>query len=309
MKPWQRKTRINEIHAIALAQILGGTADIDVPKYYVELNGLKQPRPGTPWIEAAVMLCVIARMRAPRARGLLRRLRQRHEEAGTPELFEAFEQKITTYLHPAKLTGHGYGETFDDLDHADVWSHVGGLVARLEAMGHALFLNSGTLLGVVRDGRLIGHDDDIDLAVRLEARTPEDAAHEWLALRTELEQIDVYDPARETVPGLHKLTSKGNVEIDLFPLWFDTEDRAFLYPHTFGELHRDDIFPLASCGATGLNIPAEPEKMLAINYGPDWPVPDPHFRFDWPGQRKKFAAFLAALKQAAPAARKAKETT
>ncbi len=285
----------------------GAPYEVNFAKYYSELNALKQVKPSTLWIEAVVMLCVIFRERAPRARGLLRRLGQRHAAAGTPELFEAFEQRITAYLHPDKLTGHGYGQTFEDMDHDDLWDHVSGLIAVLEELEHEVFLNSGTLLGVVRDGKLIEHDDDIDLAVELAARTPEEAAREWIKLKADLIELGIFDEAAHRDPSIYKLTSAGKVEIDLFPLWFDKDDNAYLYPHTFGELSRKDIFPLQECGTTGLMLPKEPEKMLAINYGEGWRVPDPFFRFDWKTQREKFAPFLSALTRAGRKEKKRKE--
>lgn len=35
----------------------------------------------------------------------------------------------------------------------------------LKDAGHKAFLNSGTLLGLVPDGKLIDHDNDIDLGI------------------------------------------------------------------------------------------------------------------------------------------------
>ncbi|MGB5863990.1 MAG: hypothetical protein WBG95_06785, partial [Sulfitobacter sp.] len=85
------------------------------------------------------------------------------------------------------------------------------------------------------------------------------------------------------------------VEIDLFPAWIE-KDRVYVYPHTYGELHRDEVFPLKPCPVTGQAIPAEPEKMLAVNYGPSWDVPNPVFKFEWGRASKKFAKFLKQVK-------------
>jgi hypothetical protein len=42
-------------------------------------------------------------------------------------------------------------------------------------------------------------------------------------------------------------------------------------------------------------MPAEPEKMLAVNYGPEWRQPDPYFKFPWSRAKVRFHNFLEAV--------------
>ncbi len=317
MKRWQRRVRISEIHAIAQVALTHGRHNIDYKKYHTELTSLNEAhssKPSTDWIEAMVMLNASQRKRSRRTLGLMRRLSQRHTDQGTEAEFQAFETMVSKALAPDRLNHHGYGQTFAHLDHDDIWSHLREVIEALENEGHSVFLNSGTLLGVVRDGKLIEHDDDIDLAVELSAKTQKEAAAEWIEIRDLLEKMDLFDHEANKNPTIHKLTSKevnGRfVEIDLFPLWYqdtDEGERAWLYPHTRGELKREDIFPLKACDVSGLMLPAVPEKMLALNYGENWQTPDPLWRFNWRDSHAHFKEFSSSLKPLRQRIRKAKK--
>ncbi len=51
------------------------------------------------------------------------------------------------------------------------------------------------------------------------------------------------------------------------------------------------------CELTGHTLPANPEKMLEVNYGEGWRHPDPLFKFPWASANKAFAPFLEELEQ------------
>jgi hypothetical protein len=297
MKGWQRRQRIEEIHDSAAQCMRRGDCDIDCEALLEEVRSLIRGAPTAHTMETMILLGVAGRIRAKETHGLLRSLFLLREEQGETDLFTRVETRIAEYLAPDMLTPHGYGPTFATLPHDDVWAHVRALISAVEGFGYHVFLNSGTLLGVIRDGRLIEHDDDIDLAVFLDAHDAETAAREWVLLRARLEKTGMFDHQASNSQAIHKLTSIGHVQVDLFPLWFDDCDRVHLYPHTVGELTRDQVFPLKKCARSGLNLPAEPELMLAVNYGQNWHVPDPYFRFDWSRQKKKFAGFRRALRK------------
>ena len=208
--------------------------------------------------------------------------------------FRTFEAYFKERMSGA-LTNHSFGATtFQQIDHTPVWDTIKQHIDFLKARGHEVFLNSGTLLGVVRDGKLIDHDDDVDLAVVLKASSMLDAAQEWKALTTALQDGGILDEDAFDNPAIIKLTRIGEVQVDLFPAWFEGDD-LFVYPHTSGQLQRADLLPLKPCKITGNPIPAEPEKMLAQNYGESWNVPNPYFKFPWPQSREIFRQFLDAL--------------
>ncbi|WP_299555482.1 LicD family protein [uncultured Tateyamaria sp.] len=284
--------RVKEIHSIALAEVLTRSGAFDVWRYFGELNDLKQRPVSTTWREAFVMVCCVGQIRAAKVVGNLKRLRNMLP----PEEFAEFDTRMRDYLAPIALTNHGFREgNFATVDPAPIWSHVKGLTQQLESEGLRVFLNSGTLLGVVRDQSLIAHDDDIDLAVILDADSAVSAAAAWRRLSERLREIGLSDASTQKAPEIHKLTPIGTFEVDLFPVWIEA-GRVFVYPHTFGDLTYDDLLPLGVCNMTGCAIPRAPEKMLAVNYGEDWRDPDPLFTFKWTKANEKFVDFMQALR-------------
>lgn len=289
-----QERRIYEIRAIALHALLIDGAGFSAFRYFAELKPLASPRMRGEWLEARIATCVAGRIRPAvvvRSLNLLRGFRQSRTEE---DRFEAFEALLKTGLGGQRLTNHAYrAQTFGDRDHRPIWERIAGHIGFLTDQGYQVFLNSGTLLGLVRDGRLIDHDDDIDLALILKAGSHEEAAQEWNGLCTALRDsghLDAEQPDR----GILKLAGVEDVKIDLFPAWIE-DGRVFIYPHSHGDLARGDVLPLTPCPVSGQPLPAESEKMLANNYGPGWRVSDPYFKFPWPSARRKFSAFLEGL--------------
>lgn len=294
-RPQQRLDRLQEIHSILLAEVLTKSGDFPHGPYFGEILDLRPKRPTSQWLEAIIMVCAIGRMRPSQAMRYLRQLRDIRGEEGNPEAFTLFRDRLDTYLSPDLLTNHGYKPAvFGSLDHDEIWAHVGALITTLKNEGYEVFLNSGTLLGIVREGRLIEHDDDIDLAVVIPADSEERAASAWKALRDKLEAKGLLDPDGRNQPGIFKLNPKGSTEIDLFPAWV-SDGRVFVYPHTYGQLSREEVLPAKPCAITGFDLPAEPEKMLALNYGDGWQTPDPLFKFPWTQANRTFSTFLERL--------------
>ena len=69
------------------------------------------------------------------------------------------------------------------------------------------------------------------------------------------------------------------VEIDLMPSWF--EDGFYCVAgHTVIPMARTDLLPLGQIDFHGvaLHVPASPEVLLGLIYGPSWRIPDPFYR-------------------------------
>lgn len=287
--------RIRELRAIALFALVIDRADFPAWRYYAELKHLSSPTLKAEWLEARIATCVAGEIRPAYVVRAIKQLRALRQSTGAPEAFDAFECHLKQGLGERRLTNHGFGGAiFSDIDHSPVWDRVGTHIDVLKRRGYTVFLNSGTLLGVVRDQRLIDHDDDIDLAIILNAKTAEEASTEWKVLLGLLRDDGVLQEEDIENPAIAKLTRAGEVKIDLFPAWFEG-DQFFLYPHTWGTLGRSDVLPLQACKVSGYPIPAEPEKMLAINYGDGWREPDPYFKFPWSKTRSRFRTFLQAF--------------
>ncbi|MGX1159776.1 thiopurine S-methyltransferase [Arthrobacter sp. SLBN-100] len=174
------------------------------------------------------------------------------------------------------------------------------LVDWLRGRGQELFVTGGTLLGPVRDGRVMPGDDDVDLAYLSRHQNPSDIALEGFELERAL-HAQGYETVRH---------SAGHLQL-LFPA-ADGTDRFYLDIFTYflvngwfhGTFHAREpagkvqIFPLRSLTINGreLPAPAEPEQMLSAIYGPGWRTPDPAFRFITPpAARRRYDNWLGSL--------------
>lgn len=297
-KPTDRTAALNrilEIRKIALAEILSKEGGFNHKSYFAELDEIKRRPHPLEWYEAVAMTCVIGNVRPGKINSMLNKLNYQRRLNNQPEKYDSFEQSLRKYVYPREFTSPVMARNlFYDLDHKSIWRTVEGHVGTLRDMGYEVFLNSGTLLGVVRDKALIAHDDDVDLAIVLKAKSEKKAAQEWMELRDILEKAGLLHTVKEKNPAIFKLTPAAGVNIDLFPAW-QNNGKFFVFPHTYGTLEIEDVLPLKLCDVTGHPIPADPEKMLVENYGAGWQIPDPHFEFPWIQAKAKFSPFLEGL--------------
>lgn len=251
---------------------------------------------GGVWRRSSLLADLAFRQRRRKAFGQLRRMRARL----APEDFDALWAECRRVLAPYTLGPHGYLIALGERDPQEVWGEVTAVLDALRGLGREAFVVSGTLLGLVRGGGLLAHDDDVDLAVVLGSSAVTDVAAEWVDLKARLGADGLLDPAFDNDGKHHcRVRVHGGVDIDLFPAWLDG-DRVFVWPHTHGDLDRNDLLPLAhrEVGGATVTTPRDAERMLALNYGPDWRVPDPTFRFDWQRAKARFADFVALLPSA-----------
>lgn len=286
-----RVTRIEEIRLMAMAALHGVEGAFPAWHYYAELKYLRRNPPSPLFLEAVIATSVAGRLRPSNTVRALSVLKKRRIEADERALFDAFE----AFLGDRIPTNHSYeSKTFQNREHAAIWGAVGDHIAALEGMGYRCFLNSGTLLGVVRDGKFIDHDDDVDLALILNATTEAEAVEEWMALWQRLVDLGLAGAGGLDTPGIYKLKAQDGCEIDLFPCWISEGD-VYIYPHTYADLTVDDVLPLRACDVSGCPLPADPEKMLAVNYGDGWREPDPYYKFPWTRAVSRFKNFLRAV--------------
>ncbi|MCG7494696.1 hypothetical protein [Thalassobius sp. Cn5-15] len=71
--------------------------------------------------------------------------------------------------------------------------------------------------------------------------------------------------------------------------------RQFDVWHNCADLTAADVLPLHTCDISGRPAPAEPEKMLAVNYDASWRESDPYLKFPWAGAARRFKTFLGAV--------------
>jgi len=241
-------------------------------------------------LEALILLGYFLKKDAKKTFKLLGEYRAICVESGKQAYFDSFMARCEEMVYPRSLTVHGYSRTINT-DNSELLTK--GILAVVEAMdkiGYKIFINSGTLLGIVRENGYIPHDDDVDFGLLLHASDPVSAAHEWIELQKTMQEKGLLKHIG-WMGGIFKTSNIGVFSVDLFPAWIEG-DSVYVYPHTFGELKREDVLPLRKSESFDLPIPNCPEKMLEINYGPNWKIPDPLFRFHWGKARKKFDTFL-----------------
>lgn len=168
------------------------------------------------------------------------------------------------------------------------------LTADLASMGIDAFVCYGTLLGLVRDGGLIPHDDDADLAYLSRYDHPADVYRESLVIERALRAAG-YDVTRHSGGHLQlEFRRRDGLDhhIDLFTA-FRTGDRTYLC-FQLGVPHLD-LSGRAELQALGRTfaVPVEAEQLLTATYGPSWRVPDPSFTFTTPhGTRARLHAWF-----------------
>lgn len=159
------------------------------------------------------------------------------------------------------------------------------VLGALKKAGIDAFPAYGTLLGAVREGRLIGHDSDADLGYVSEFTHPVDVVRESFRLQRALADMG-YAISRYS-GGAFKVDvveGDGSVRgLDVFGGFL-----ADGHLHLMGEIRtpfeREWIFPLGTTTLEGreLPAPANTDEFLKATYGPGWKVPDPAYKFETP---------------------------
>jgi hypothetical protein len=173
-----------------------------------------------------------------------------------------------------RLHTHGY----------EVLRRVDEIAAR---HGIPYFASYGTLLGLVRDGGFIAHDEDIDLGIVAGSVSPRELAEVFLRK----EQGFDFARALEFRGRITEITLRClGIATDFF--FYERDgDRTFVTSYFW---EQDRQYPSARANSVRLiyqatvterkkiavhgvevAVPANSEELLASQYGPGWRVPDP----------------------------------
>jgi hypothetical protein len=199
---------------------------------------------------------------------------------------------INKWGHLARVLGE------DPTVHRRLLDRVAALMDDLREFGLRPFVMGGTLLGPVREGRLLPHDDDADLGYLSSYGHPSDAALESFRLERHLIGLG-YDVVRHSATHLQTYSrlASASFYIDVFGAFHD--GRWFMQPFQVrAEIPREvfeDLRPIEVEGFS-LDAPNPPEPWLDANYGPNWRTPDPAFRFSTPETTtRRYASWFGSL--------------
>ncbi|MFF8817377.1 LicD family protein [Leucobacter sp. NPDC015123] len=175
------------------------------------------------------------------------------------------------------------------------------IIEVLRGFGLRPFIVGGTLLGAVRDGALLPHDDDADVAYLSEHTHPADVAREGFSVGHRLQAVG-YELVRHSATHmqLYFRDSAGALDhyVDVFTAFYSADGLINQPFHVRGDLARDDMLPFSTVEIDGKEFPApaRPEAWLEINYDKNWRTPIPGYHLDTPvGTKRRFDAWFGAF--------------
>lgn len=163
----------------------------------------------------------------------------------------------------------------------DYLTAIDQIISILEPAGMHVMLGYGTLLGAVRDGQFMEHDDDVDLIVFDGSRSQAEAEEG----KARIAELLAASGARTSDRGhwhLHAIVN--GMTVDLFPTWQEGDDlhitmqKLALRPVPF-----KNMFPTSTINLYDRTYPAPAvcAAFLEDRYGPGWSVPDPYYEWPW----------------------------
>ena len=206
---------------------------------------------------------------------------------GTVELVDRQGRPVT--VDKGNQVGAPMFADTDEHERAIVVEVVGNALELLRDRGTEAFLAYGNLLGAVRDGRLIGHDNDADIAFLARSTHPVDVIMESMAIEREFLAAgwDTYRMSGADFKLFATLPDGFRVGIDVFTAFY-LDGQLHVMPYVVAPIRPDELLPLSTVTLEGhkLAAPADPEALLEATYGADWREPDPAFKYQ-PSRRVK----------------------
>jgi len=190
-------------------------------------------------------------------------------------------------------TKHGYKNTFRFRNKQKQVLGLQIIIDRLAELGLTAVPAYGTLLGFLREGTLIDHDDDLDVVVLSECSDAESMMTwrseivEQLSAETDWKIYDPNLPGKNIPVGLH--VDGEYVHCDLFPSFVSGENVHVLHENLGGLQPIDAAFFEGERTVTiedlDFTIPEGSEDLLAWWYG-DWRTPNPGYRLAFAWEKK-----------------------
>ena len=185
---------------------------------------------------------------------------------------------------PALLTRHGFASVGALRERSDDYlALIAKVTEALKGLGHDAMIAYGTLLGAVREGDFLLHDDDIDMLVPLQAATRDEVEPLLADLRRTLRETGWKVSRPNSYTNFHLTDPATGLHIDVFPLLVNGETSLLhMEKMQLREIATAVVLPPRDLEFKGRTVraPARPEDFLAARYGDSWNTPDVFY--DWP---------------------------
>lgn len=159
----------------------------------------------------------------------------------------------------------------------------------LDKNGFKYFITYGTLLGIIREGQFMGHDNDIDMGIIY------DENFSWDKLEEALREIGMHKKHQFTLEGeiTEQTYSYNKLSVDFFMYEnFDANHQvSYVYFRQETGRYEDATFEVARHITKKIekiekvetlkgefSIPENSEEFLAEIYGSEWRVPQPNWK-------------------------------
>jgi hypothetical protein len=188
--------------------------------------------------------------------------------------------------HHRIFAKHGFSKPLYAKNINKILDQMQDLERALKVQGVSMTLCYGTLLGAVRDKGFIPHDDDVDVAIILDAQSDEHMLEQRAGILDDLRKqgFVVRDSMTTVGRPVFKVKApgyKGAEEIDLFTIW-RTPDGAVqalmeglrlrvLKDDWFREFTRYPFYKREFW------VPSQYKEFLQDRYGDGWVKPDPTY--------------------------------